>query len=642
MRRSTTRSLRIQARDRPFAARNWRPDKGVAVIAPASIFPANVDTPVACATGSAIWRGYYAADPSCDHALTLTVGSGPVSVPVERRNGAAAIFNPSERLNAPACSPGSSTRKQPASHGTMTATSSTFPLGRRKCPQTTFQQQRSLPLTTSPFYPASDLTRTFGIDGTPLNVYWSAVELGPRTISPITEQWNLVAGLRGVARWADIQRRVQLLPQRRRPAIDRWLRCARIDADADPGTAGSSTILSELAVDRHDLMAVDREINTAARQAISTTISACDFLRPTRFSALTSGPVSRPLAPAPAMTPSANIGPGARVRRCPQSRFLAVTVRRATYGRCSPREHSSPPARWRHRRQARSLQRLRRGTTNPAGLPSWQNGSDIRCCDIGAAPVTSRPAWRACLPQPLMGITPGNLSDPARCPSRDRCRTETRSSQLAAQPALQPTLRWCGASAASGRRHGNYRFTRSCVDPAGRPHQFLSVHIFAQCPNGVTRPDVLPDPPRAGTARLSDASGADRPGRPVPHQPGQAESDGHRLERPVRGAETGLGLGQADFTGTHTHRKPASAARRELPQHGQSLFHCRREPRGHSLLAPLPQLDWNDGPWAVTVTENFQTGGYDQSPGPGTGTQLRTIGVYDLWNVGVSYAGLLN
>jgi iron complex outermembrane receptor protein len=50
-------------------------------------------------------------------------------------------------------------------------------------------------------------------------------------------------------------------------------------------------------------------------------------------------------------------------------------------------------------------------------------------------------------------------------------------------------------------------------------------------------------------------------------------------------------------------------------------------------------LDWNNGPWSVTVTENFQTGGYDQSPAPGTGTMLRTIGPYDLWNVGVIYAG---
>ena len=53
-------------------------------------------------------------------------------------------------------------------------------------------------------------------------------------------------------------------------------------------------------------------------------------------------------------------------------------------------------------------------------------------------------------------------------------------------------------------------------------------------------------------------------------------------------------------------------------------------------------LDWNDGPWSVTVIEKFQTGGYDQSPAPGTGGNLRIIGDYDLWNIGVIYAGLRN
>ncbi len=61
-------------------------------------------------------------------------------------------------------------------------------------------------------------------------------------------------------------------------------------------------------------------------------------------------------------------------------------------------------------------------------------------------------------------------------------------------------------------------------------------------------------------------------------------------------------------------------------------------PYWHHYLA----LDWNHGPWSVTVTENFQTGGYDQSPAPGTGTQLRTIGDYDVWNAGFAYAGFKN
>ena len=50
-------------------------------------------------------------------------------------------------------------------------------------------------------------------------------------------------------------------------------------------------------------------------------------------------------------------------------------------------------------------------------------------------------------------------------------------------------------------------------------------------------------------------------------------------------------------------------------------------------------LDWNYGPWSVTVTENFQTGGYDQRPPPNSGIPQRFIGDYDIWNVGVAYTG---
>jgi iron complex outermembrane receptor protein len=51
-------------------------------------------------------------------------------------------------------------------------------------------------------------------------------------------------------------------------------------------------------------------------------------------------------------------------------------------------------------------------------------------------------------------------------------------------------------------------------------------------------------------------------------------------------------------------------------------------------------LDWTHGPWSITVTENYQTGGYDQPPA--TGGRQRFIGDYDIWNVGVRYTGFRN
>jgi iron complex outermembrane receptor protein len=50
-------------------------------------------------------------------------------------------------------------------------------------------------------------------------------------------------------------------------------------------------------------------------------------------------------------------------------------------------------------------------------------------------------------------------------------------------------------------------------------------------------------------------------------------------------------------------------------------------------------LDWTYGPWSITVTENFQTGGYDQPPAPGSSERQRFIGDYDIWNIGVVYKG---
>ena len=50
---------------------------------------------------------------------------------------------------------------------------------------------------TSPWYPHA-FASSFGFDGTPLNVSWRSVELGGRTSEPVLEQWNTVAGLKGM------------------------------------------------------------------------------------------------------------------------------------------------------------------------------------------------------------------------------------------------------------------------------------------------------------------------------------------------------------------------------------------------------------------------------------------------------------
>src|SRR4029453_19142561 len=49
-------------------------------------------------------------------------------------------------------------------------------------------------------------------------------------------------------------------------------------------------------------------------------------------------------------------------------------------------------------------------------------------------------------------------------------------------------------------------------------------------------------------------------------------------------------------------------------------------------------VNWTLGPWSATLSENFQTGVYDQFPD----LQPRKTGDYDVWNLSLSYAGFPN
>ena len=190
----------IEARDRPFASRNFIPEEGVDRTSINSL-PANVNTPVGVRnpTGDPA-RGY--AEPSCAPPLSFpTAGSANRYQCRWNGDGSPAIYNPSERLNVA----GMFTWQFDADdqlflYGTYNRDQSEFPAWPTQVSSlTTFQQKQTFLLPpTSPFYP-HDFARAFGIDGMPLNVYWSASELGPRTIAPTTEQWNVVAGMRGVA-----------------------------------------------------------------------------------------------------------------------------------------------------------------------------------------------------------------------------------------------------------------------------------------------------------------------------------------------------------------------------------------------------------------------------------------------------------
>ncbi len=255
--------------------------------------------------------------------------------------------------------------------------------------QTTFEQKTSFLLpATSPYYP-HDFARTFGIDGTPLNVYWSAVELGPRTIAPITEQWNVVAGIRGVALgWtydgafnysrSDVDQR----------STDGYVRESALMPILNSGVVNPFGPNTQAVV---DLMSTAK-FNGTLRSGTGSTTSL-DFIASADVFALPSGPLSVAIGmsarreevtqtsvPALESGDILNLNTSSSLVGCARHRGA---VRR---GKHSSRQH----ARGQCRRQVRSLQRFRRHDQS-AGVAALATGPDTAAACVRRAPDSSRP-----------------------------------------------------------------------------------------------------------------------------------------------------------------------------------------------------------------------------------------------------------
>ena len=194
----------IQARDRPFAATNYIPAEGLDRTTLTSV-PANVDTPagVRNPTGNPA-TGYL--NPSCAPPASFPT-SGSANQYQCRWNGLgdSTIVDPSERLNfVGAFTWQINPDNQFFLNGTYVQNRFTFVTS-----PTMVSNQNTLGNInhfflppTSAYYP-HELAQFYGIDGRPLNIYWRSVELGSKTIEPISEQWNIVAGMRGVIKGWD-------------------------------------------------------------------------------------------------------------------------------------------------------------------------------------------------------------------------------------------------------------------------------------------------------------------------------------------------------------------------------------------------------------------------------------------------------
>jgi len=634
----------IEARDRPFAARNYIPEEGVDRTSVNS-YPANVDTLLGFRnpTGDPA-RGY--ANPSCAPPLSFpTLGSSGQYQCNWNGDGTPSIFNPSERLNiAGAFTWQIDDDSQFFITGTYVRNESEFAIWPTQVSkQTTFQQKKGFLLpATSPYYP-HDFARAFGIDGTPLDVYWSAIELGPRTIAPITDQWNVVAGLRGEAKgWtyngafnyscSDVDQR----------STNGYVRESVLMPILNSGMVNPFGPNTQAIV---DLMSTAKFDGTLRSGTGSTT--SLDFVASTDVLALSTGPlaaaigfsarreaVTQTSAPALESGDILNLNTSSSLSG---ARNIMALFAEANVPLASTLEVNIA-VRYDHYSDFG-------GTTNPQVSLRWTPTPTLL---LRASTGTGyfAPALTGLFTPPVYGITPGKLSDPARCHvtnSNDDC---DRQFPLlgGGNPALQPTTskQWSVGGVWAPTRELSLGLDYVSIVLDDRINFFSAEQIFKQCPNGVTGP----------TCYLIHRGPVD-PAYPTLPGPivqvdqfltnlGKQKASAIDFTLQFLAPKQGWGQVKLNFTGTYNIenlRQQLDGSYVNQVNHYSAMGGLPGViPYWHHYLA----LDWNYGPWSVTVTENFQTGGYDQSPAPGTGTQLRTIGDYDVWNAGFAYAGFRN
>ena len=634
----------IQARDRPFAARNYIPAEGVDRTSINSL-PANVDTPagVRNPTGAPS-RGYVL--PSCAPPLSFpTAGSVDQYQCRWNGDGSSSIFNPSERLNVV----GAFTRQldqdsQLFLYSTYVRNQFEFAIWPTQVSnQTTFQQKTSFLLPATSLYYPHDFARAFGIDGKPLNVYWSAVDLGPRTIAPITQQWNIVAGLQGTALgWtyngafnysrSDVDQR----------STDGYVRESALMPILNSGVVNPFGPNTQAIV---DLMSTTRFNGTLRTGTGSTT--TLDFIASNEVMALPSGPVSVAIGMSArreeltqTSVPALESGDILNIDTAPSfsgRREIGALFAEANIPLATTLE-ANIAVRYDHYSDFG-------GTTNPQVSLRWQPAPTLL---LRASTGTGffAPSLTGLFVPPIYGLTPGNLTDPARCPvthSPQDCNTQFPLLG-GGNPALQPTTskQWSVGGVWAPTRGLSLGLDYVSILLDDRINFFPAQQIFAQCPNGVTGP----------TCYLIHRGPVDSAYPTLPGPIVQVDQFLTNLGKQKASAidftvtflapKQDWGLFKLNFTGTYNIENRRQQLDGSYPNQVNHYSIVGGNPGVIPYWHHYLVLDWNYGPWSVTVTENYQTGGYDQSPAPGTGTQLRTIGDYDVWNVGVIYTAFQN
>ena len=496
-------------------------------------------------------------------------------------------------------------------------------------------QARFLLPATSPWYPHA-FAASFGLDGKPLDARWRSVELGGRTSEPVLEQWNVVAGLKGMlAGWrydSALTYGVNNVDDRYTsgyvlgPAIAPLLASGRVN----PFGYNTPDVVADLKA---------TQVNGTVRTGKST-LAMLDARAWNSIYELPAGPLSLAVGAEARQwrqteTSSPELAAGLIVQGSMVGSMRASRDAWAVFA-----EANAPLF-----RDFEAIVALRydhysdvSATTNPKVSLRWQPDRTL-LFRASASTGFRAPSLEALYAPQGRSTAMPSKGDPARCPVTGSTRdcSGTFLTQFGGRPLASETSSQWGVGTV---------WTPIPSLSLGADYFDVIVHDLIQPVSADTVLALCPDGVNGLTCSLV-RRGPSEPAYPTLPGPIEIISTGLVNFGTVR--TTGVDLtaryrfpmlpwGQLTLSGQGTYiikyLQQQVSGNVNLVNHEINTGPFGAIPYWHHYLT----LDWNYGPWSATLTENFVKGTYDAFPAPGE-SQLRKVGNYDVWNLSASYAG---
>jgi iron complex outermembrane recepter protein len=627
----------IMAGDRPFSGSSYIPSEGVDKTNNSSV-PANVDTPQGTRNPTGNPNNAY-RNPTCLPPFSFPTNLSPNRCQSDYLR-LTEVSDPSERLNlVGAFTWQLNPDNQFFVQGTYARNKFTFVAGPTAVSNaTTFENINHFFLSlTSAFYPHA-FAQFFGIDGKALNIRWRAFELGLRTDAPITEQWNVVAGMQGIVKGWNYN---GAFSYNESDVTDRYVNGFLRESVLIPIL--NSGVVNPFGSNTPDVVALmsTAKLNQTVRTGKGS-ISSVDFHASNEIYQLPAGPLAfaagaeahqEKLAQvSDPVLESGDILNHGNVPSVIASRNVWALYAEANMPIVKTLE-GNIAVRYDHYSDFGS-------TTNPKLSLRWQPTKTLllRASAGTGFFVASLPGLYA----PSAVSRTNNHDDPLRCPftgSAQDCGATFLSNQPG-NPLLQPekSFQWgIGGvwSPVSGFSLGLDYFD---ILSRNRIHFISDLEVFQGCPDGI----------HGSTCQYFHRGPIDPN---FPNLPGPISSVDSFLTNTGKQRLSGIdfnaqylfpkflwGQFKLTFNGTYSIKD----LEQQVDGSYVNFINQERSPGVIPYWRHYLVFDWDYGPWSATLSENYQRGTHDEIPSTTNGTLPRIIGDYDIWNIGGAYAGFTN